>query len=282
MDALSIRVLIVVRAEFIDRYRENLAKETHIKITYLSSIDEATTLLATPGQRFDAFVIDNGLGRVFELIRDLRTTYARLWIVLVDEEADFAMPGRADAATTEPFKNDDLVRKIKRLAEERRLETLHADTLAPVKAFARQLAKAGKDTPKPQAAVDTVKQLGYDYVAYYSLVQTTPPSLTLIAQAGTDAIKRDAPLKADMNGLMGWVAQNGQSRMIAKGEQPGHPMLDSGRFTTAACTPVGNTIRFGVLFACNEVAGSIPQEGILSLELISQQLAAALAKEARN
>ncbi len=282
MDASTIRVLIAVREESVDRFRENLAKETQMKLTFTTSTEDAKAALANAERHFDAFVVDNGLGKVFELIKELRQTYPRLWVVLVDEDADFAMPGRADAASTEPFKSDDLVRKIKKLAEERRLETLHADTLAPVKAFARQLAKAGKDAPKPQAAVDTARQLGYDYVAYYSVVQTTPPSLTLIAQAGPDNVKALASPKADYSGILGWVAQNGQSRILNDGEELSHPLLVSGTFHMAVCTPVGNTLRFGVLFACKEAAGSITQENILMLELISQQLAAALAKETRN
>lgn len=281
MDASTIRVLIAVREESVDRFRENLAKETHMKLTFTTSTDEAKAVLAAERQ-FDAFVVDNGLGKVFELIKEIRQTYSRLWVVLVDEDADFAMPGRADAASTEPFKADDLVRKIKKLAEERRLETLHADTLAPVKAFARQLAKAGKDAPKPQAAVDTARQLGYDYVAYYSVVQTTPPSLTLIAQAGPDMAKALVPAKADYSGIVGWVAQNGKSRILNAGEELGHPLLNAGTYKVAVCTPVGNTLRFGVLFACKLAEDSITQENVMTLELISGQLAAALAKEARN
>jgi DNA-binding NarL/FixJ family response regulator len=282
VDASTIRVLIAVREDSAARFRENLATEGQMKLTVTTSAEEAKTALASGGRQFDAFVVDNGLGSVFELIKELRQQYPRLWVVLVDEDADFAMPGRADAATTEPFKNDDLVRKIKKLAEERRLETLHADTLAPVKAFARQLAKAGKDAPKPQAAVDTARQLGYDYVAYYSVVATTPPSLTLIAQAGPDNVKSLVPAKSDYSGIVGWVAQNGQSRLITPGDELSHPLLNAGTFQMAACTPVGNTLRFGVLFACKQEAGAITQENVLMLELISGQLAAALAKETRN
>lgn len=282
MDASTIRVLVAVREDSVPRYRENLSKETQMQLTFATAVPQAKDMLASAEHHYDAFVVDNGLGNVFELIKELRHTYPRLWVVMVDEDADFAMPGRADAASTEPFKNDDLVKKIKRLAEERRLETLHADTLAPVKSFARLLAKAGKDAPKPQAAVDAVKQLGYDYVAYYAVVQTQPPSLSLIAQNGPDDVRANASPKSDMAGLIGWVAQNGQSRIINKGDYPSHPLIESGKFETAVCTPVGNTLRFGVLFGCKEKTGSITQEQILMVELISQQLAAALAKEART
>jgi hypothetical protein len=37
--------------------------------------------------------------------------------------------------------------------------------------------------------------------------------------------------------------------------------------------------RYGVLVACREIPGSISQENILILELISAQLASALSKE---
>jgi hypothetical protein len=278
----SIRVLLTIPARALTRYQEHLTKESQLHLTFTHSVAEAKTILVQ--QSIDAFVVDNSLGNVHELIKELRTQHPRLWVVMVDEDADFAMPGRADAATVEPFKNDDLVKKIKRLAEERRLETLHADTLAPVKAFARSLAKAGKDASKPQAAVDTVRQLGYEYVAYYAVVNTVPPSLTLVAQSGEEPIRKQSPAKLDHSAqnLLGWVAQNGQSKIVSKGDALSYSLIDNGVLQMVACTHVGNTIRFGVLVAGNSRPESIAKEGLVILELISGQLAAALAKEARN
>src|SRR5260221_7222323 len=191
------------------------------------------------------------------------------------------MPGRADDVSTEPFKDDDLIKKIKRLSEERRLETLHADALPPVRTFARSLSKASKGLGKQQAAVEAVKQLGYDYVAFYSVAPTDPPSLSMGAQVGPNAITSMVPVRSDYNGLLGWVAQNGQSRIVGPGDEPNHMLVERGKFGAAACVPVGTTLRFGVVLACREAPGSIKMENVLMLELVSAQLASALAKEQR-
>src|SRR5258708_20747392 len=144
MDAANITVLAAVRLPSVARYRENLSKDPKLKVSVVTSESSAREILASPDKHTDVFVIDNGLGSVFELVKELRQAYPRLLILLVDEEADFGMPGRADDVSTEPFKDDDLTRKIKRLAEERRLETLRADALPPGRTFARSLRSAAK------------------------------------------------------------------------------------------------------------------------------------------
>jgi hypothetical protein len=277
-----INVLAAVRLPSVARFRENLSKDPKLKVTVVTSEPSAREVLSTPDKRTDVFVVDNGLGNVFELIKELRQTYPRLFIVLVDEEADFGMPGRADDVSTEPFHNDDLIRKIKRLAEERRLETLRADALPPVRTFAKSLAKASKGLGKQQAAVEAVKELGYDYVAFYSIAPSDPPALSLAAQVGPTAITGMMPQRTDYNGLLGWVAQNGQSRIVGPGDEPNHALIEKGRFGAAACVPVGSTMRFGVVLACREQPGSIKMENVLMLELVSAQLASALAKDQRG
>ncbi len=282
MDVSAIHILAALRAETIGRFRDNLSREPTFKLTFVTSEDEARAQVVSKETHQDVLVIDNNLGGVFEFVRELRRDSPRLWIVLVDEEADFGMPGLADEVSTEPFKDDDLTRKIKRLAEERRLETLSSNTLAPVKLFAQKLNKAGKGVSKLQAAVETVKELGYDFVAYYSVSPTSPPALTLSGQVGPENIKGLMQSRVDYSGLLGWVAQNGTSRIVGPGEEPTHPLLQKGKFGCAACVPVGSTLRFGVIFACRAEPASIQQEHVLMLELVSRQLASALAKEARN
>lgn len=282
MDALSINVLAAVRLASVVRFRENLSKEPKFKVTVVTSEVSARELLAHPEKHTDVLVIDNGLGSVFEMIKELRHTYPRLFIILVDEEADFGMPGRADDVSTEPFKEDDLIKKIKRLFEERRLETLRADELPPVRTFAKSLRKATKGLGKQQAAVSAIQELGYDYVAFYAVAATEPPSLSLSAQVGPNAITSMVPVRSDYSGLLGWVAQNGQSRIVGPGDEPNHILIEKGKFASAACVPVGSALRFGVILACRIQPSSIKQENVLMLELVSTQLASALAKEQRN
>ncbi len=282
MDASTINVLAAVRLPSVARYREYLSKDSKLKPTVVTSEQSARDHLADADKRTDVFVVDNGLGNVYELIRDLRPMYARLFIVLVDEDADFGMPGRADDVSTEPFKDDDLIRKIKRLVQERRLETLHADALPPVRNFAKSLRKSGKGLSKHQAAVDAVRELGYDYVAFYTVAPTDPPTLSVAAHVGPPEILTMVPPRIEYGGVLGWVLQNGQSKIVNAGDPLSHMLLDRGKYNAAACVPVGTALRFGAFLACREQANSITGEGVLMLELIAHQLAAALAKEARG
>src|SRR5579862_2536919 len=100
MDASNIFVLAAVRLPSVARYRENLSKDTKLKVTVVTAEQQARDIIANPEKRTDVFVVDNGLGNVFEMIKELRQTYPRLLILLVDEEADFGMPGRADDVST--------------------------------------------------------------------------------------------------------------------------------------------------------------------------------------
>jgi CheY-like chemotaxis protein len=281
METGQIYALAAVRLPSVARYRENLSKDPKLKVTVVTSEANAREALQSAEKRTDVFVVDNGLGNVYELIKDLRQTYPRLLILLVDEDADFGMPGRADDVSTEPFKDDDLIRKIKRLAEERRLETLRADALPPVRNFAKSLRKAAKGLGKQQAAVEAVRELGYDYVAYYSIAPSDPPALSLAAQVGPNAIQSMVPPRTDYNGLLGWVAQNGQSRIVGPGDPLNFVLIEKEKFGAAVCLPVGTSLRFGVILACREQPGSITQQNVLMLELISAQLASAMAKEQR-
>lgn len=282
MEASTIFVLAAVRLASVARYRENLSKDPKLKVSVVTSEQSARDILADSDKRNDVFVVDNGLGNVYELIKELRQGYPRLLILMVDEDADFGMPGRADDVSTEPFNNDELVKKIKRLVQERRLETLHSDALPPVRSFAKSLRKAGKGLSKQQAAVEAIQELGYEYVAFYSVSPTEPPSLSLVAHVGPNTIQSMIPQRADYNGLLGWVAQNGSSRVVAAGDEPNHLLIEKGKYGAAVCVPVGTTLRFGVFLACREQPGAISQENVQMLEIVSHQLASALAKESRG
>ena len=279
----KIHVLAAVRLPSIVQFRESLSKDPQLKTTIVTSETEAREILADLQKRTDVFVVDNGLGGVFELVKELRQTYPRLLILLVDQDADFGMPGHADEVSVTPFEDNDLLKRIKRLTEERRLETLRADALPPVRQFAKSLRRAGPGQSKQQAAVEAIKELGYDYVAFYIIVPTTPPELKLSAQVGPGPLTAAAPPQQDYeNSLIGWVAQNGQSRIVGPEDQPNHPFIRQQRFGAGVCVPVGTTLRFGVLFATREQPNAITQQNVMMLELVSAQLASALAKQVRS
>ena len=275
-----IDVLVVVRREDASRFYKNLSAYQDFRVQLVSDLGDALAILADRNQHVDVLVVDNRMGHTFEFIAELRQTYPRLFIVLVDEEADFGMPGQADEISTEPFTNGDLIRRITRLMSDRQLETLRADTMPAVRQFAKELRKATGELGKQQAAVAACKDLGYVYVAFYRLESTDPIQLALRAQDGPPPLQGVAPKQATADDLMGWVAQNGQSRTAGQNDTPNHLFVAKGRLGAVACVPVllsGN--RYGVLVACREQPGSINQENVLMLELVSAQLAAAISKE---
>ena len=272
-------ILVTVRRDNASRYFQHLSlyKEFHVKL--VTNIADALEILADRDKHIDLLVLDNGLERAFEMVNDLRITHPYLVIVLVDEEADFATPGKADDISTDPFTNEDLVRRINRLMSDRRLETLRADTMPPLRAFAKQLRKATGETGKQQAAVSACRDLGYDYVAFYRLESTDPLKVTLKAQDGIAPIQAVAPKQATAEDIIGWVAKTGQSRIAAPADELNHPLVKKGRLGAVACSPVGTTSRYGVLVACKDQPNTITQQDILLLELISAQLAAVISKE---
>ena len=94
---------------------------------------------------------------------------------------------------------------------DRRLETLRADTMPPVREFAKKLRKAVGESGKQQAAVSACRDLGYDYVAFYRLESLDPLQVTLKAQDGLAPIQAVAPKQATADDIIGWVATTGQS-----------------------------------------------------------------------
>jgi len=278
-----IDVLVAVRREDASRYYKNMAAYPELRIQIVSSTADAAAVLADQNKHVDILVIDNQLGGVFGFINELRLTYPRLLIVLVDEAADFALPGEADEISTDPFTNDDILRRITRLMSDRKLETLRADSLPAVREFAKRLRQAVGESGKHEAAVAACMDLGYQYVAFYRLEDTDPTRLTLRAQRGPAALQAAAPRQAAPDDLITWVAQNGQSRIASPTDESNQPtlkLIQDGKVGAAACVPVvfsGN--RYGALLACRDQTGSITQENVFMLELVSAQLAAAISKE---
>lgn len=273
-------ILVTVRREHASRFYKNLAVYKDMHTELVTEVRDAVDMLADRDKHIDVFVIDNNLGGVYDLVSDLRQTYPRLLIVLVDEEADFGMPGLADDITTAPFDNDDLKKRILRLMSDRRQETLRADSLPAVRTFAKALQKASGLGGKEQAAAEASKDLGYDYVAYYRLSSPDPIKLALTAQVGANAIKAVAPKEAQADDLMMWVFQSGQSRIVSPSDQPNHLLVARGRLGAAACVPATfSGKKYGVLVAAREMPNSINQEHVMMLELVSAQLAAAVSKE---
>jgi hypothetical protein len=276
----NVDVLVTVRREAASRYYKNLSTHQDFRVQLVSDITDALTILADRTQHIDVLVLDNSLGHVYEFITELRHTYPRLFIVLVDEEADFGMPGYADDISTEPFKDNDLIRRITRLMSDRQLETLRADSLPAVRQFAKALRNASGESGKQETTVAACRDLGYDYVAIYRRDPADPDKLALRAQDGPMPIQAVAPKTATPDDLMTWVAQNGQSRIAGPSDTPNHPLVAKGRLGAIACVPiVFGTNRYGVLLGCREQPGSITQENVLMLELVTAQLAAAISKE---
>ncbi|MFP4323204.1 MAG: GAF domain-containing protein [Anaerolineales bacterium] len=284
MTDVKLNILVAVQQEAEKRFREGLKKEPTFHVSLVTSLEKARAAMDDATQPIDVFVVDNTLGDVYDMLKEIRMKYPRLLIISVDEGADFALPGRADDISTEPFKNNDLITRIKHLNEDRRLQTLRADALPPVRQFAKSILRADQSgTSRQQAAVEALAELGYDYVAFYTISKGDNPSLLLSAQVGPEEATKLAPRQPDYNNsLLGWVAQNGQSRTVSPQDELNHPFVKKGQFKSAACIPVGTTVRFGVMFACRVDLDAISQENVMMLELVSAQLASALAKEARS
>jgi hypothetical protein len=280
----DLSVLVAANSDRLDRYEEYFALQENITVLTATSHDQVSEHLEDPSSRVDVLVIDAAFGEVPTLLKEVQRQYRAVIMILVDEGADFAMPGRAHDVSTDPFTQNDLVRRIKRLVEEQRLETLRADALPPVRSFARQIRKASPGESKREAAVAAVQQLGFDYAAFYSVDWTDPPQLSLIAQVGPKQANRAVPDQAplDTSDIIGWVADTGISQLVGPDDELSHPLIADGVFGSGACVPVGINLRFGVILACRQQPNAISAQDLMMLELVAAQLAAALAAEARE
>ncbi|MCA9906532.1 MAG: GAF domain-containing protein [Anaerolineae bacterium] len=277
----QIDVLLAIHREDAKRYYQNLNQQKDLRPQIVTTAQEVMETLGNNSQRVDVLVLDNHLEDAFELVEDVRHTYPRLVIVLIDEDADFALPGRADDVSTEPFRNDDLVRRIMRLMSDRQLETLRADSMPAIREFAKQLrlVTGSGDLGKQQAAVNACSELGYDYVAFYKADVTQGLSVRLRAQAGPPHLQAAAPEEAGVDDIVGWVAKSAQSRTAGPQDSLNYRLVTQGRMGSVAAVPVSTTTTYGVLVACRLEPDSINQSHVLMLELISAQLAAAVSKE---
>jgi GAF domain-containing protein len=276
----QVDVLAAVPAHKAETYQHNLAMARDFRVQVVSDIQDAFARLADREQHVDVLVLDISLGAVYDFIDDLRHGYPRLFIVTVDEDADFGTPGYADELSTAPFTDNDLVKRIMRLMTDRQMETLRADSLPAVRSLAKELRAAIGQAGKEQTAVTAIKAGGFDYVAYYRLEDEAALRLTLRAQAGPKPVEAIAPRSAAADDLMTWVCQKGQSRITVPTDTPNHPLVARGRLGTAACVPVlFSGERFGVIVACNDRPGSITQDNVMMVELIAAQAAAAIARE---
>lgn len=273
-------LLVIVRREHASRYHKNLSVHKTLRTQIVSDSQDALDALANRKKQVDVLVIDNGLDFVFGLVEEVRHFYPRLFIVLVDEEADFGMPGYADEMSTTPFIDDDLIRRVTRLMSDRHLETLRADSLPVVRQFAKELRNAPGEIGKLQATVSACKNLGYDYVAFYRMESGDPTTLLLRAQVGPAPIQAIAPKTTSAHDLTVWVLQHGQSRTAGSQDTPNHDLVAKKRLGAVACIPVsfsGN--RYGVLAAFRDQPDSITLENVMQLELMAAQLGSAISKE---
>jgi hypothetical protein len=278
--ARQTHVLVAVPQADAKRYHASLRDNQDIAIRIVTDINDAMTDIANRDNTTDVLVVSQSLPQPATMVNDLRHVYPRLLIVIVDEEADFAIPGQADDISTTPFVNDDLVKRIQRLMSDRQLETLRADSLPAVRTFAKKLRAASGELGKLQAAAGACREMGYDYVAFYRVEKTEPIQVGLKAQDGAKAIRAVAPEKGFADDIIGWVAQHNQSRIASPDDEINHPLVKKGRLGAVACIPLNiSNVRYGVMVACREMPGSVSKENILMLELISAQLTAALSKE---
>lgn len=278
----SINVMAAITQDRARLYYQKLSQDSELQLQIVTTINDMMASIADQDNHVDVCVLDNALRGALDAVNQIRQNYPRLLIVLVDEEADFGLPGQADEMSTDPFEDDELIRKIKRLMMDRRMETRRSDSLPAMRTISRFMKNAVGTLGKQEATVQAVAEMGYDYVAYYSIESTEPLNLRLIAQHGPKTITSIAPQQADHGDLMGWVAQNGQSRIAAPEDKPNHPLVARGRLGAVACVPVAfSGHSFGVIVACQDRPNSIAQESVLMLDLVATQLATVLLKDQR-
>jgi DNA-binding response OmpR family regulator len=273
-------LLVAVRQEQVARYRQHLDAYPDYHVELVSDQTDALTILADREKHVDVLVLDNGMAQAFDFVTELRQSYPRIFIVLVDEDADFATPGQADDISTEPFENDDLNRRITRLMSDRELETLRADALPAVRQFAKELRKAFYDEDgKYQAAVNACAELGFTYVAFYR-VESDAETLTLKAQTGASDLCALALAVAAPDGLTARVFKSGHTRLATADDAAAEPLIGEGRLPVVSYIPVTlSNQRYGVLVAGKNQANSISQDNILMLELIAAQVASVISKD---
>lgn len=274
----DLHLIIVVRAEAAPRYRDYFSARAGIAAQILIGFADARARLSsTTTALADIVVVDNLLDDSAGFIREVRTSFPRLPIILVDEQADLLMPGRADDVSIAPFEDDDLLHRIERLFQERHIETLRADSLPPVRETAQKLRQASDFSSKITVTLETVRALQYDFVAFYRQPASDEP-WSLVSVMGLQDLVAVAPERQKQASLIGWVAAHGQSQIVAPDDEPNYSLVKRGRLGAGAAASVGGAEPYGVLLAGRQVPESITAEDLLMLELVCAQLAAALAQ----
>ena len=177
-------LLAVVHTDSAERFHAELDSFAEFEVVLSTDKNDAVAIMGEDNRRLDVIVVDEQLGDSNNFINYIRHKYPRVIIILVDEEADFGFPGQADDISVDPFSNDDLLNRIRKLLSDRRMETHRSDSLPAVRSIAKQLNKATSNSDLYRVATDALVDQGYDYAAYYGLEADDPVHLTLRTQTG--------------------------------------------------------------------------------------------------
>lgn len=274
----EIRLLLFIPPADVPRYQQYFAARESFRTAYVDSVQ--TLQLALHRQPPQVLVIDNRFEHAYRLVPILQQQQPSLMIVLVDEEADFAMPGYADDISTHPLKDDDLIRRIRQLIAEREMETARASTMPLVRSITRKLRAVTGTQAKQRVIAEAVRELGYDYTACYNVTQLKPPLLTLSVHEGPADALHLAPQSSQPDDLLTRVLETGQAHYASIGQTPTHPLVAVRRFGAVACVPcVYNGLIYGVLVVLRSQERSIDDEQLRTLELITTQYALQIARE---
>ena len=276
----TVSVLLAIPESKRATYYEGLSDDPSLSIhtvhTAESLFEEVRTI-----EPLDLLIIDSLLDpRTHQIVGDIRRTRPRLIMILIDQSADFGTRGHADALSTDPFQNNELLRVIRRLLNERNTETLQSSAMPAIRDIYRRMRSAVGVAGKRQEAAQCCLEVGFVYAAYYEVVNDDPFHLDLQTQAGPQSLKASAPRSADINGLIGWSAANNQTRIAQAGDTLSHRFITHGRVSSAIAIPVASDHQlYGALIACADAGVTISQDRVMLVELISAQLAAALVHD---
>jgi hypothetical protein len=224
----------------------------------------------------DLIVLDCETERAWERVTELRQRHRGLLILLVDDAADFAFPGLADDISTTPFEHDDLRRRIRRLLEERRMETLRADVMPPIREIGRRLRSVAGVDARAQVIVEVCLELGFTYAAVYRL-NAQGETAALVCERGDGSIAATPAHHPGEDDAIAATALTGQSIPVSPAGSGKHPLVEGGSLQSGAAVAIGSATRFGVLFA-GKASQNLSAQDILLLELIAAQAAALITK----
>jgi hypothetical protein len=276
---LQLKLLLFIQPEDVARYRQHFAAHSGVEDAYVHTVPALQ--LALHQQTPDVLVIDNRFERAYRLVPILQQQQPRLIVVLVDEQVDFAMPGYADDISTSPLVNDDLMRRIRQLIAERQMETARASAMPLVRSITRRMRAVSGAPAKQRVIVEAVRELvGYDYTACYNVTQLKPPLLALAAHDGQSDALQFAPETNQPDDLLTRVLETGHAYYASIGQTPTHPLVAMRRFGAVACVPcVYNGLIYGVLVVMRNQERSIDDDHLRTLELVTTQYAAQVARE---